>query len=92
MDRSLPGPPVHGVLQGRTLETAAMPPPGDLHNGGMEVASLMSPALAGSLHEGHLEALSLTQVRQVKHSFLKAVFSTIHLDFFQVSLKALITI
>ena len=54
MDRSLPGPSVHGVLQGRTLEMAAMPSSRDLPNEGMEAASLMSAALAGSLHEGHL--------------------------------------
>ena len=36
-----------GILQARTLESVAIPPPGDLSDPGIEPASLMSPALAG---------------------------------------------
>ena len=44
MDCSLPGFSVHGILQARTLEWVAMPPPGGLPDPGIEPAS---PALAG---------------------------------------------
>ena len=47
MDCSFPGSSVHGILQARTLERVAMPRPGDLHDPGIEPASLMSPALTG---------------------------------------------
>jgi len=46
-DCSRPGSAVHGILQARILEWVAMPPPGDLPNPGIELASFMSPALAG---------------------------------------------
>ena len=39
--------PLHGILQARMLEWAAMPPPGDPPHPGMEPASFASPALAG---------------------------------------------
>ena len=48
MDCSPPGSSVREILQARTLEWVACPPPGDLSNPGIEPASLTSPALAGS--------------------------------------------
>ena len=47
MDHSLPGCSIHGILQTIVLEWVAMPPPGDLPDSGIELVSLMSPALAG---------------------------------------------
>ena len=47
MDCSAPGSSVHGILQARILEQVAMPAPGDLLKAGIELESLMSPALAG---------------------------------------------
>ena len=47
MDYSLPGSSVHGILQARILEWVACPPPRDLPDPGIELASLTSPALAG---------------------------------------------
>ena len=38
---------VHGVLQARNQSRSPCPPPGDLPNPGIELSSLMSPALAG---------------------------------------------
>ena len=47
MDCSLSGFSVHGILQARILEWVAMPsPPGDIPNPEIELASLLSPALA----------------------------------------------
>ena len=47
MDCSLPGSSVHGILlQAGILEWVACPPPGDLLHSGIELVSLMSPALA----------------------------------------------
>ena len=45
MDCSLPGSSVHGILQARTLEWIAMPPPGDLPDPGIESTSPAGPAL-----------------------------------------------
>ena len=45
MDCGPPDSPVHGILQARILEWDACPP-GDLPHPGIELASLMSPALA----------------------------------------------
>ena len=42
-----PGSSVHGILQARILERAAIPPSGDLRDPGIEPMSLRSPALAG---------------------------------------------
>ena len=39
MDCSPPGSSVHGILQARTLEWVACPPPGDLASPGIEPAS-----------------------------------------------------
>ena len=47
IDCSLPGSPVHGILQVRILEWVAMPSSGDLPDPGIEPMSLTSPALAG---------------------------------------------
>ena len=47
MDCNPPGSSVHGILQARTLEWVAIPPPGDLPDPGIEPTSLTSPALAG---------------------------------------------
>ena len=47
IDCSLPGSSVHGILQSRILEWVAMPSSRDLPNPGIELSSLMSPALAG---------------------------------------------
>ena len=49
MAYSLPGSSVHGILQVRILEWAAIPPQGDLPDPGIKPVSLMSPALAGGL-------------------------------------------
>jgi len=46
MDCSLPGSSVCGILQARILEDGC-PPPGDLPNPGIKLASLTSPALVG---------------------------------------------
>ena len=46
VDCSLPGSSVHGISQAETLEWVPFPPPGDLHDPGIEPASLGSPALA----------------------------------------------
>ena len=47
MDRSLPGSPVHGILQARTQEWIAMASPqGILPIQGSKPQILMSPALA----------------------------------------------
>ena len=45
MDCSLTGSSVHGILQARILEWAAMPSSRDLPNLGIKLASLQSPAL-----------------------------------------------
>ena len=47
MDHSLPGSSVHGILQARILQWAAMPSSMDLPDLGKEPRSSMSPALAG---------------------------------------------
>ena len=51
MDCSLAGSFVHGIIQARVLEWAALPledpPPGDLPDPGIKPSSLMSPVLAG---------------------------------------------
>ena len=47
MDCSPPGSSVRGILQARILEWAPCPPPGDLPDPGIELASLMFPARAG---------------------------------------------
>ena len=47
MDCSLPGSPVHGILQARILEWLTIPPPEDLPDPGIKPMSLMFPVLAG---------------------------------------------
>ena len=47
MDCGSGGSSVHGILQARIPEQVAMPPSGDLLDPGIELESLMSPALAG---------------------------------------------
>ena len=47
MDFSQPGSSVHGILQAGILGWIAVPSSRDLPNQGMELVSLMSPALAG---------------------------------------------
>ena len=47
MDHRPPGSSVHGILQARILEGAAMPSSRDLPNPEIELASLKSPAWAG---------------------------------------------
>ena len=48
VDCSPPGSSVHGILQARKLGSGwPCPPPGDLPDPGIELASLKSPALAG---------------------------------------------
>ena len=47
MDSSLPGSSVHGILQARTWEWVAVPPPGDLSEPGMEPIPPAPPALTG---------------------------------------------
>ena len=46
MDGSLTGSSVHGILQVRIVEWLPCPSPGDLPDPGIELMSLMSPALA----------------------------------------------
>ena len=45
MDCNPPGSSAHGISQGRILEWAAIPPPGDLSNPGVGPESPASPAL-----------------------------------------------
>ena len=47
MDCGPPGSSVHGILQARTLEWAAMPASGGLPDPGIEPSSLISSALVG---------------------------------------------
>ena len=47
MDCRLPGSFAHGILQAGILSGLPSLPPGDLLEPGIELASLMSPALAG---------------------------------------------
>ena len=47
MDCSLPGSFVHEALQTKILEWVSFPSPGDLLDPEIELASLMSPSLAG---------------------------------------------
>ena len=47
MDCSPPGSSVHRILQARILEWSPCPPTGDLSDPGIELTTLMSPALAG---------------------------------------------
>ena len=49
MDHSPSGSCVHRIFQARILNGLPCPPPGDLPNSGIRLASLMSPASAGSL-------------------------------------------
>ena len=44
MDRSLPGPSVHGILQARILEWVVMSPPGDLLHPEMEPRTPKCPS------------------------------------------------
>ena len=46
MDYSPPGSSVHGILQATIQSELPCPPPGDLPDPGIELAPLMSPALA----------------------------------------------
>ena len=48
LDCSPPGLSVHGIFQARILEWLPLPTPGDLPDPGIELASLVSPALAGA--------------------------------------------
>ena len=45
----LPGSSIHGILQAKIQEWVVMPPPGDLPDSGIELASLMPPAWAGQV-------------------------------------------
>ena len=47
VDDSLSGSPVHRIFQARILEWGAVSYSGDLPNPEIELASLVSPALAG---------------------------------------------
>ena len=47
MDCSPPESSARGILQARILEWAAIPSPGDFPDPGIQLPSLMSPALAG---------------------------------------------
>ena len=46
MDYSPPGSSVHGILQATIQSELPCPPPGDLPDPGIELAPLISPALA----------------------------------------------
>ena len=52
MHHNPPGSSVHGTLQARRLEWAAMPSSRDLPDPGIQPTSLMSPALAGDMRLG----------------------------------------
>ena len=56
MDCSLPSSSVHGILQARILEWAAIPSPGDLPDPGIKPESLAPPALAGGFFTTALPA------------------------------------
>ena len=47
MGRNLPGSTIHGILQARNGSGLPCLPPGDLPDPGIELLSLMSPALSG---------------------------------------------
>ena len=47
MDCSLPGSSVHEIFQARLLEWLPLTNPGDIPDLGIELTSLVSPALAG---------------------------------------------
>ena len=47
MDCSQPGSSVHGIVKQEYWSGLPNPPPGDLHDPGIEPMSLMSSALAG---------------------------------------------
>ena len=47
VDNSPPGSSVHGIFRQEYWSRLSCPPPGDLPDPGIELASLMSPALAG---------------------------------------------
>jgi len=47
MDCSLPGFSVHGTLQAKILEWAAMPPPGDLPGPGIKLDVSCGSCIAG---------------------------------------------
>ena len=47
LDCSPPGLSVHGIFQARILEWLPLPTSGDLPDPGIELASLVSPALVG---------------------------------------------
>ena len=56
LDYSPPGFSVHGIFQARILEWVAIPTPGDVPNLGVQLLSLVSPALAGGFFcwEAHM--------------------------------------
>ena len=56
-----------GILQARTLESVAIPPPGDLSDPGIEPASLMSPALAGRF-------FTTSATQEAQHLGCKSIF------------------
>ena len=60
MDCSPPGSSVHGILQARILEWAAISSSRDLPDPGVEPASLASPALAGEFFARGREVKSRT--------------------------------
>ena len=47
MDCSPSGSTAHRIFQARIVECSAFPTPGDLPDSGIELTSLVSPALAG---------------------------------------------
>ena len=59
IDHSLPGSSVHGILEARTLDWVVVPPPEDLTEPRIDLASLMSPALSGGFFTTRATILEL---------------------------------
>ena len=74
-DCSPQGSSADGILQARILEWAAMPPPGDLPNPGIEPASLMSPAFGSSVQSLRLFRLFATPRTAARQASLPIINS-----------------
>ena len=82
MDCSLPASLVHGAFQARILEWIAISYSGDLPNLGIELTSLVSPALAGEFFTTEPPGKPLRSML----SLYKIVFQTNYLISLQISL------
>ena len=70
MDHSLPGSPVHGILQSRILRGLPCPSPGDLPDPGIGPVSLTSPAVAS----GFFTAITTWLTRAKNYYFCNYIF------------------